>query len=94
MCLLSLYFKAIVMSNTQPTPPAFAYPLSSAYSTASAEVSQSNSQVGASSSTTQPAQQSRQAAEEARKDRTLAEFILMLDEYEPLVCMHMLCVMK
>jgi hypothetical protein len=29
--------------------------------------------------------QSRQAAEEARKDRTLAEFMLMLDEYEPLV---------
>ncbi|PSR72819.1 hypothetical protein PHLCEN_2v11316 [Hermanssonia centrifuga] len=29
--------------------------------------------------------QSRQAAEEARKDRTLAEFLLMLDDYEPLV---------
>src|SRR6201999_1762984 len=29
--------------------------------------------------------QTRQAAEEARKDRTLAEFMLMLDEYEPLV---------
>ncbi|KAF7294462.1 Transcription initiation factor TFIID subunit 10 [Mycena kentingensis (nom. inval.)] len=28
---------------------------------------------------------SRQAAEEARKDRTLAEFMLMLDEYEPLI---------
>ncbi|KAF8216322.1 transcription initiation factor TFIID 23-30kDa subunit-domain-containing protein [Mycena galopus ATCC 62051] len=33
---------------------------------------------------TQP-QQSRQAAEEARKDRTLAEFMLMLDDYEPLI---------
>jgi transcription initiation factor TFIID subunit 10 len=33
--------------------------------------------------------QSRQAAEEARKDRTLAEFMLMLDEYEPLVCPKM-----
>ena len=33
----------------------------------------------------QPAQSSRQAAEEARKDRTLAEFLLMLDDYEPLV---------
>lgn len=33
-----------------------------------------------------PAQpQSRQAAEDARKDRTLAEFLLMLDDYEPLV---------
>ncbi|KIK63648.1 hypothetical protein GYMLUDRAFT_196421 [Collybiopsis luxurians FD-317 M1] len=29
--------------------------------------------------------QSRQAAEDARKDRTLAEFLLMLDEYEPLI---------
>jgi hypothetical protein len=40
-----------------------------------------------SSSSTNPAQpQSRQAAEDARKDRTLAEFLLMLDDYEPLVC--------
>lgn len=30
-------------------------------------------------------QQTRQAAEQARKDRTLAEFMLMLDDYEPLV---------
>ena len=29
--------------------------------------------------------QSRQQQEEARKDRTLAEFLLMLDDYEPLV---------
>ncbi|KAF9045795.1 transcription initiation factor IID, TAF10 subunit [Hymenopellis radicata] len=29
--------------------------------------------------------QSRQAAEDARKDRTLAEFLLMLDDYEPLI---------
>lgn len=34
-----------------------------------------------------PQSQSRQAAEEARKDRTLAEFLLMLDDYEPLVCL-------
>ena len=27
-----------------------------------------------------------QAAEDARKDKTLAEFLLMLDDYEPLVC--------
>ncbi|KAF8200386.1 transcription initiation factor TFIID 23-30kDa subunit-domain-containing protein, partial [Pholiota molesta] len=52
----------------------------------------------ASSSTQQPAAgtstsagtaaapaQSRHAAEEARKDRTLADFMLMLDEYEPLI---------
>ncbi|KAG2364128.1 transcription initiation factor TFIID 23-30kDa subunit-domain-containing protein [Suillus spraguei] len=38
---------------------------------------------GSSSSASQP--QSRQAAEEARKDRTLAEFLVMLDEYEPLI---------
>ncbi|KAF5383725.1 hypothetical protein D9615_003680 [Tricholomella constricta] len=36
------------------------------------------------SSSTQP-QQTRQEAEEARKDRTLAEFMLMLDDYEPLI---------
>lgn len=28
----------------------------------------------------------RHAEEQARKDRTLAEFMLMLDEYEPMVC--------
>ncbi|KAF8737779.1 hypothetical protein AX14_012341 [Amanita brunnescens Koide BX004] len=32
-----------------------------------------------------PQSQSRQAEEEARKDRTLAEFLLMLDDYEPLI---------
>jgi hypothetical protein len=30
-------------------------------------------------------QASRAAAEEARKDRTLAEFLLLLDEHDPLV---------
>ena len=29
---------------------------------------------------------SRYAEEQARKDRTLTEFMLMLDEYEPIVC--------
>lgn len=38
---------------------------------------------------TQP--QTRQAAEEARKDRTLAEFMLMLDDYEPLVREYLFC---
>jgi len=61
------------MSNTQPTPATFAYPISSA---------EASSQTAAQPTT---AQQSRQAAEEARKDRTLAEFMLMLDEYEPLI---------
>ena len=54
----------------------FAYPISSAYT----EPSQSNA-----SSSNPAATQSRQAAEEARKNRTLADFMLMLDEYEPLV---------
>ena len=66
------------MSN--PTPN-FAYPISSTYTPASSEQSQTNA--GTLSSSSHP--QSRQAAEEARKDRTLAEFMLMLDEYEPLV---------
>ena len=39
-----------------------------------------------------PQSQSRQAAEEARKDRTLAEFLLMLDEYEPLVRLFLILV--
>jgi len=39
----------------------------------------------------QAAQQSRQRLEEARKDRTLAEFMLMLDDYEPLVSVPLVC---
>ncbi|KAG6915270.1 hypothetical protein DXG01_012405 [Tephrocybe rancida] len=39
---------------------------------------------GPSTAPAQP-QQTRQEAEEARKDRTLAEFLLMLDDYEPLI---------
>ena len=76
------------MSNSQPTPGSFAYPISSPYPTLSAEASGTQAIVASSSTTqsTSGVQQSRQAAEEARKDRTLAEFMLMLDEYEPLVC--------
>jgi transcription initiation factor TFIID subunit 10 len=48
-----------------------------------AQPAQDNLQVTPQAGGAQP--QSRQAAEEARKDRTLAEFMLMLDEYEPLV---------
>ncbi|KAL0953595.1 hypothetical protein HGRIS_004803 [Hohenbuehelia grisea] len=45
-----------------------------------------NAAASSSSSQAQPVpQQSRQAAEEARKDRTLAEFLLMLDDYDPLI---------
>ncbi|PPQ63318.1 hypothetical protein CVT24_006763 [Panaeolus cyanescens] len=77
-------------SSQQPIPATtFAYPISSAYPIAAAESSQTHAQAqstaNASSSTTQQAQQSRQAAEEARRDRTLAEFMLMLDDYEPLI---------
>ncbi|KAF8202121.1 transcription initiation factor TFIID 23-30kDa subunit-domain-containing protein [Pholiota molesta] len=67
-------------------------------STQSAAGQQGAAQGAASSSTQQPAAgtststgtaaapaQSRHAAEEARKDRTLADFMLMLDEYEPLI---------
>ncbi|KAG6332654.1 hypothetical protein ID866_6439 [Astraeus odoratus] len=39
----------------------------------------------ATSSTAAPATQPRNAAEDARHDRTLAEFLLMLDDYEPLI---------
>ena len=38
-----------------------------------------------SSNAQQALPQSRLTAEQARKDRTLAEFLLMLDDYEPLV---------
>ena len=43
----------------------------------------SNAEPSTSSGTTQP--RPSQTTEEARKDRTLAEFLLMLDDYEPLV---------
>ncbi|PCH44211.1 transcription initiation factor IID TAF10 subunit [Wolfiporia cocos MD-104 SS10] len=39
----------------------------------------------AASTSAQGQQPSRQVAEEARKDRTLAEFLLMLDDYAPLI---------
>ncbi|KAF8159718.1 transcription initiation factor TFIID 23-30kDa subunit-domain-containing protein [Crassisporium funariophilum] len=77
------------MSNSQqPAGPGFAYPISSPYTPIPPEPpqTQTNAATASSSSSTQPpATQSRQAAEEARKDRTLADFMLMLDEYEPLI---------
>ncbi|TFL01995.1 transcription initiation factor IID, TAF10 subunit [Pterulicium gracile] len=53
---------------------------------ANAAVSSSNSPAVAQDSqqASQP-QISRKEAEEARKDRTLAEFLVMLDDYEPLI---------
>ncbi|TFY54435.1 hypothetical protein EVG20_g9702, partial [Dentipellis fragilis] len=60
----------------QTQTPQFAYPI------AAGQQPQAPTQPSAESS---KAPQTRQAAEEARKDRTLAEFLLMLDEYEPLI---------
>jgi len=60
----------------------FAYPIAAGQSQV-ANVDGQPQSSSASSSSAQP--QSRQAAEEARKDRTLAEFMLMLDDYEPLI---------
>ncbi|KAF8552394.1 transcription initiation factor IID, TAF10 subunit [Imleria badia] len=70
--------------SDSPTPQ----PQSYSYSDATQHqpsTSQSTTAVAASTSSTAPHPQTRQAAEEARKDRTLAEFLLMLDEYEPLI---------
>ena len=73
------------MSSDSPTPQ---YSFQS-YSDAQQTSQTSTAVAAASSSTTTAASQpqTRQAAEEARKDRTLAEFLLMLDDYEPLVCL-------
>ncbi|KAG6861338.1 hypothetical protein C0995_001317 [Termitomyces sp. Mi166 len=56
-------------------------------STSTAATPQENqqSQASAVAGPSSAPQQTRQEAEEARKDRTLAEFLLMLDEYEPLI---------
>jgi hypothetical protein len=56
------------------------------------DISQATPQAGGSGMTGSAQPQTRQAAEEARKDRTLAEFMLMLDEYEPLVRLQMFMV--
>jgi hypothetical protein len=66
------------MSGQQPTPD------NSQYVT-SVQPTQTPGASGSNTGSGQQAQSSRAAAEEARKDRTLAEFLLMLDEYEPLV---------
>lgn len=70
------------MSDSTPVP----YPLSSdigqPVTSASPAPVAGSSTVGANGP---GSSQSRQAAEDARKDRTLAEFMLMLDDYEPLV---------
>jgi transcription initiation factor TFIID subunit 10 len=60
-----------------------AYPIAPGGSATDSSVA--TTQAGGSGGAGPSQPQSRQAAEEARKDRTLAEFMLMLDEYEPLV---------
>ena len=63
-------------SQPQFQPGQYAYPL----------VAGQAPQIQHQSSNAQQAlPQSRLTAEQARKDRTLAEFMLMLDDYEPLV---------
>ncbi|KAI0060965.1 transcription initiation factor IID, TAF10 subunit [Artomyces pyxidatus] len=65
-------------SQQAPAAPFVAYPL------AAGQQPQIQPQASASGEgKTQP--QTRLAAEAARKDRTLAEFMLMLDDYEPLI---------
>ncbi|KAI9464186.1 transcription initiation factor TFIID 23-30kDa subunit-domain-containing protein [Boletus coccyginus] len=68
--------------SDSPTPQSQSY---QSYSDVQPSTSQATTTVAPSSSTAAPHPQTRQAAEEARKDRTLAEFLLMLDEYEPLI---------
>lgn len=65
--------------STQGTPFAYSTPPAAANATPTQPVAESST----AQATAQP--QSRQAAEETRNDRTLAEFLLMLDDYEPLV---------
>lgn len=62
-------------------------PIASTSSSAASTAAGAGAASGSGSS--QP--QSRQAAEDARKDRTLAEFLVMLDEYEPLVSCASTC---
>jgi len=77
--------------STPQQSQGFAYPITGNTPVVSAEThvgtatipAQPSSQPAASTSTQQP---TRQVSEDARKDRTLAEFMLMLDDYEPLVC--------
>ncbi|KAF8631865.1 hypothetical protein AX15_002135 [Amanita polypyramis BW_CC] len=69
----------------QQVPP-FSYPIGSEYAQQQqTENTQAQNQNGTGNMSQSSPSQSRQTAEEARKDRTLAEFLLMLDEYEPLI---------
>ncbi|KAG1746654.1 transcription initiation factor TFIID 23-30kDa subunit-domain-containing protein [Suillus paluster] len=74
-------------AQSQPSP--YTYYPPGTFPDASQQPSQATTAVAGSSTTASTAvasqPQSRQAAEEARKDRTLAEFLVMLDDYEPLI---------
>lgn len=84
------------MSSSQQSQGGFTFPTTGFAQPAAAEspiatstpsaIPQPTSTTQASTSSAPSQPQTRQAAEEARKDRTLAEFMLMLDDYEPLVC--------
>lgn len=74
--------------STPQQSQGFAYPITGnppveTHVTNAATPAQLNNQSAASVFTQT---QTRQVSEDARKDRTLAEFMLMLDDYEPLVC--------
>jgi len=56
--------------------------------TQASQASGSGQAAAAASGSTGGVTQTRAAAEEARKDRTLAEFLLMLDDYDPLIPME------
>ncbi|TFK17319.1 transcription initiation factor IID, TAF10 subunit [Coprinopsis marcescibilis] len=79
------------MATPSSQPSTFLASTASSGYLSQTDITQSQSNVASTStaSTSQAqasqTQQSRQALEEARKDRTLAEFMLMLDDYEPLI---------
>ncbi|KAF5336053.1 hypothetical protein D9611_006272 [Ephemerocybe angulata] len=87
--------QALNVSYAVPTPPASytpqpdttqTQPTQSGLSPAPTPTTSTAPTAGPSQTTTQTTpQQSRQQLEDARKDRTLAEFMLMLDDYEPLI---------
>ena len=73
------------MSAAPSQTSGFALPATPGQSQSTQDTPQTQPGNAAAASTSSAAPQTRQAAEEARKDRTLAEFMLMLDDYEPLV---------
>lgn len=76
---------SVTPSTTSYTPQTEGTQAQSTFSTAaSVPTTTTTTTTAGPSQSTQPTQ-SRQQLEDARKDRTLAEFMLILDEYEPLV---------